>query len=1088
MLFQGHLLNQRPRQRPPPPTTAHAHSCSFPLLFFLLAAAVAAQRTPAVPLSNATDLTALRAFQSRVDPNGALSSLWADPADFCRNWRGVDCSHRRQRVTQLSLPRATLGGAIPPHIGNLSFLVSLNLTGNQLTGPLPGAALARLRRLRHLDLSSNSLTGSIPAEVGSFPHLQTLDLSDNQLTGALPGSLGRLSTLQILRLDGNVGISGEIPPELGSLSQLRELSLISTNFSGEIPPELGDLADLEGLHITETQIGGELPMELGNLAKLKVLNLASNYLRGQFPAAVYNMSSLEELGLTNNTLGGPLPSDLGRRLPRSLKNLYININNINGAIPSSLSNASMLSILELSYNLLEGSIPTELGALQEITHLTVVGNSLSGRLDFLEALTNCRKLQQLNLMNNYFYGSLPASAIANFTNTDLYRFVGHGNRFSGSIPASFGNLTNMQTLALSYNMLSGEIPPELAALPKLQRLYLEVNRLEGSIPPQIGLAKQLGLLYLQGNNLSGPIPDSIGDLAALQRLNMGQNKLESTLPQGLWRLTGLVELNLAQNRLEGQLPDALTGLTNLTSLNFSSNSFSGGIPSTIGKLQMLEILHLSNNLLSDTLPSSLGSLAGLKMLDLSSNSLSGAIPSSFARLDSLENLDLSFNRLQGQVPRDGVFRRASPGITNASFAGNLALCGAPWFGLPACKDAPGKGGRHKYIVIASVAAALVFLTFVVLVFFVLALGKTKNKNRNSPDPLSKEDMAGHPLISRQELAIATDGFSEANLIGAGSFGKVYRGRLADGTLVAVKVLDQQMGEAAWRSFKVECAVMRKVRHRNLVSIVTTFSNHDFRALVLPLMPNGSLEKWIHPDDADGPRLSLQQRVGVATDVATALEYLHHGCSEPIVHCDLKPGNVLLDGQMIAHIGDFGIAKVLIEHSRSATRTSAPGTFGYIAPEYGSGGRVTTKGDVYAYGILLLEIFTAKRPTEAMFSGDVNLRSWVASALPDGVEDLVEDCLLQDQTEEPSIRSRSSSSSSSAIINRNGDNSIRSPNAARKSAGDQECVDKEQRRQRSLVAMLELGLTCSSESLKDRLDMVEVVAKLKKIGGELMSSS
>ncbi|MQL87656.1 hypothetical protein Taro_020204 [Colocasia esculenta] len=1084
MLFQGHLLNQRPRQRPPPPTTAHAHSCSFPLLFFLLAAAVAAQRTPAVPLSNPTDLAALRAFQSRADPNGALSSLWADPADFCRNWRGVDCSRRRERVTQLYLPHATLGGAIPPHIGNLSFLVSLNLTGNQLTGPLPGAALARLRRLRHLDLSSNSLTGSIPAELGSFLHLQTLDLSDNQLTGALPGALGRLSTLQILRLDGNVGISGEIPPELGSLSQLRELSLISTNFSGEIPPELGDLADLEGLHITETQIGGELPIELGNLAKLKVLNLASNILIGKFPAAVYNMSSLEMLGLEKNALDGPLPSDLGRRLPRSLKQLYINVNNINGAIPSSLSNASMLSILELSYNLLEGSIPPELGALQELTHLTVANNSLSGPLDFLGALTNCRKLQQLNLMENYFTGSLPASAIANFTNTDLFRFVGQGNLLTGSIPASFGNLTNMQTLVLSYNMLSGAIPPGLVALPNLQRLYLEVNQLEGSIPPEIGSARQMGLLFLQVNNLSGPIPDSIGNLTTLQQLDIGQNKLESTLPPGLWRLTGLFALNLAQNRLEGNLSDALTGLANLTSLGLSSNRFSGGIPSSIGSLRMLQELRLANNDLSGPLPDSLGTLAVLGTLDVSSNSLSGGIPSSFTQLDSLERLNLSFNKLAGQVPKDGVFGKASPGITNASFAGNLALCGAPWFGLPACKDASGKGGRHKYIVIASVAAALVFLAFVLLVFFVLALRKKKNKKRNSPDPLSKEDMAGHPLISRHELAIATDGFSEANLIGAGSFGKVYRGRLADGTLVAVKVLDLQMGEAAWRSFEVECAVMRTVRHRNLVGIVTTCSNLDFRALVLPLMPNGSLEKWIHPDDADGPRLSLQQRVGVATDVATALEYLHHGCSEPIVHCDLKPGNVLLDGQMIAHIGDFGIAKVLIENSRSATRTSAPGTFGYMAPEYGSGGRVTTKGDVYAYGILLLEIFTGKRPTEAMFSGDVNLRSWVASAFPDGVEDLVEDCLLQDQTEEPSIRS---SSSSSAIINRNGDNSIRSPNAARKSAGE-ERVDKKQRRLRCLVAVLELGLTCSSESLKDRLDMVEVVAKLKKIGGELLSSS
>ncbi|CAA6659231.1 unnamed protein product [Spirodela intermedia] len=263
------------------------------------------------------------------------------------------------------------------------------------------------------------------------------------------------------------------------------------------------------------------------------------------------------------------------------------------------------------------------------------------------------------------------------------------------------------------------------------------------------------------------------------------------------------------------------------------------------------------------------------------------------------------------------------------------------------------------------------------------------------------------MISRHELMLATGGFSEENLLGSGGFGRVYRGALADGTPVAVKVFDLlKMGEAAWRSFDAECKVMRSVRHRNLVSVITTCSNLDFRAIVLPLMPNGSLESWLHGDLDGGAhvglRLSFWRRVAVAADVAAALEYLHHGCSPAVVHCDLKPSNVLLDADMDAHLGDFGIAKVAAEHATSATLTSAaaPGTFGYMAPEYGTAARVTTRGDVYSYGILLLEMFTGVRPTDGRFAGGGwNLRRWVAAAFPDSLADVVDPRLLEEDDPE-----------------------------------------------------------------------------------------
>ena len=155
---------------------------------------------------------------------------------------------------------------------------------------------------------------------------------------------------------------------------------------------------------------------------------------------------------------------------------------------------------------------------------------------------------------------------------------------------------------------------------------------------------------------------------------------------------------------------------------------------------------------------------------------------------------------------------------------------------------------------------------------------------------------------------------------------MYKGILSDGITVAIKVLNLQL-EGAFKSFDVECKVLRAVRHRNLVKIISTCSNPEFRALVLQYMPNGSLEKWLYSHNY---YLNLVQRVSIMVDIASALDYLHNGQSESVVHCDLKPSNILLDEEFVAHVGDFGIAKILVEN-KDATQTKTIGTIGYIAP-------------------------------------------------------------------------------------------------------------------------------------------------------------
>jgi serine/threonine protein kinase len=202
-------------------------------------------------------------------------------------------------------------------------------------------------------------------------------------------------------------------------------------------------------------------------------------------------------------------------------------------------------------------------------------------------------------------------------------------------------------------------------------------------------------------------------------------------------------------------------------------------------------------------------------------------------------------------------------------------------------------------------------------------------------------------LSYQSLLNATDGFSSTNLIGVGSFGSVYKGILDQGRhMVSVKVL-HLLRHGASKSFKAECEALRNIRHRNLVKVLTScsgidYQGHDFKALVMEFMGNGSLDEWLHPnprinETLEEPRgLSLLQRLNIAIDVANALDYLHHHCQTPIVHCDLKPSNVLLDDEMIGHVGDFGLARFLFDATQDSSIDQSSsigvrGTVGYTAP-------------------------------------------------------------------------------------------------------------------------------------------------------------
>ncbi|KAK1266824.1 Proline-rich receptor-like protein kinase PERK3 [Acorus gramineus] len=344
---------------------------------------------------------------------------------------------------------------------------------------------------------------------------------------------------------------------------------------------------------------------------------------------------------------------------------------------------------------------------------------------------------------------------------------------------------------------------------KMRELQLTGNRLEGLIPEEIFYSMIiLVMLYLDQNMLSGQIPSSIGSLRVIQKVSLADNALSSTIPSSIWGLKELIFLNFSHNFLEGSLPEESGNLNFLTVMDFSSNRLSGFIPSTVGHLQMLVNLNLHNNSFSGPIPQSFSSLIRLHFLDLSSNLLSGVIPKSLVDLHNLNFLDLSFNRLKGEVPDGGAFVN----LTMQFLMGNLALCGEARQGLSTCRASHSKTSRIRSVMLKYVLPFLLFsmVVFTIMFYVILSNKKQKSKGHNSIDLLPS--LVHQRFVSERELVRATDNFNEANIVGVGNFGSVYKGLLEDGMIVAIKVLKFGWSEEVSKRFEMECEVMRNVRH------------------------------------------------------------------------------------------------------------------------------------------------------------------------------------------------------------------------------------------------------------------------------------
>ena len=903
----------------------------------------------------------------------------------------------------LDLAFNKLNGTIPASLSSLRNIISFSVGGNQLTGTIP-PWLSNWKKTTSLLLSNNRFTGSIPPELGDCTSLRTLALDNNNLVGEIPSSLCNALNLDTLSLNEN-NLSGTLSATFTDCSNLSEIDLSQNRVSGTVPAYLANLPKLAILSLDYNDLSGTLPDELWSSTTLYEIVLSYNRLSGVI-SRIGNLTGLQYLKLDNNNFSGRIPPEIGKLTDLTV--LSLNGNNFMGDIPPEICNCVNLTTLNLGNNSLTGFIPKQIGQLVNLDYLVLADNELSGEIpaeignDFrILTLPQSSFVQHhgiLDLSNNRLSGKIPPEMGDCAVLVELRL---NGNLLTGAIPAELANLTNLTTLDLSSNRLNGSVPAQLGASSLLQGLNLAFNMLSGSVPPELGNLQNLVTMNLSNNFLSGSVPSTLGNLTLLWHIDLSENQLNGSIPAAMSNLVSVVSINLSKNNLSG----ALVGLFSESSvwhqmrtLNLSYNSLSGSIPSTVGNLSGLSYLDLRGNKLTGAIVAEFGSLAQLNYLDLSENDLSGEFPADLCNLLGLEFLNVSNNMMYGEIPNEG----ACASFTSSSFLNNMALCGDVIHTVCA-STATGEALNPAGILGILVGCIIVML---VVLFVALRLRhlkqqveackdleKAKLKHSSSSNSRSASNpsldklkeplsinvaMFEQPLLrlTLADVLLATNGFCKRNIVGDGGFGTVYKAELPDGRIVAIKKLGQGLSQGN-REFLAEMETLGKVKHQNLVPLLGYCSFGEEKLLVYEYMAKGSLDLWLRNRADALEALTWPVRFKIALGSARGLCFLHHAFVPHIIHRDIKASNILLDCEFEPRVSDFGLAR-LISAYETHVSTDIAGTFGYIPPEYGQSWRATTRGDVYSYGVILLELLTGKEPTRDDFKEieGGNLVGWV----------------------------------------------------------------------------------------------------------------
>lgn len=699
-------------------------------------------------------------------------------------------------------------------------------------------------------------------------------------------------------------------------------------FNGTYPSEIGNLLNLEELLMAYNSNlqPAELPSSFAQLKKLTYLWMTESNVIGEIPEWIGNLTALVKLDLSKNNLTGKIPGSLF-----TLKNLsvvYLFQNNLSGEIPQRID-SKKITEYDLSENNLTGRIPAAIGDLQELTALLLFSNQLYGEIP--ESIGRLPLLTDVRLFDNNLNGTLPPDFGRNLI---LEGFQVNSNKLTGSLPEHLCAGGKLIGVTAQENNLSGELPKSLGNCDSLIIVDVHKNNFSGEIPAGLWTALNLTYVVMNNNSFTGDFPQRVSK--NLARLQTSNNKFSGEIPSDLFSFWNLTEFEASNNLLTGQIPEELTALSKLNKLSLDGNQLTGELPKNILSWRLLQSLKLSRNRLSGEIPDKLGDLPNLNDLDLSENRLSGTIPTELGKL-KLNFLDLSSNFLSGTIPsafENAIFARSF--LNNPSLCSNNAVLNLDGCSLRT-QNSRKISSQHLALIVS--LGVIVFILFVVSALFII---KIYRKTGNRADVEWK-------LTSFQRLnfseANLLSGLSENNVIGSGGSGKVYRIPVNSlGETVAVKKIwnNRKSDHKLEKEFMAEVKILSSIRHNNIIKLLCCVSCETSRLLVYEYMEKQSLDKWLHKkknsppiitgsDPICGVALDWPTRFQIAVGAAQGLCYMHHECSPPVIHRDLKSSNILLDSEFNAKIADFGLAKMLVKQGESASVSAVAGSFGYMAP-------------------------------------------------------------------------------------------------------------------------------------------------------------
>ncbi|XP_050288128.1 probable LRR receptor-like serine/threonine-protein kinase At1g06840 isoform X1 [Quercus robur] len=757
---------------------------------------------------------------------------------------------------------------------------------------------------------------------------------------------GYLHVKRLLLLRMN--LSGTLSPEIGRLSNLTILDFMWNNISGSIPKEIGNIKSLFLLLLNGNQLTGPLPEELGYFPNLDRIQIDENHISGPIPKSFANLNKTRHFHMNNNSISGQIPPELSR-LP-SLIHFLLDNNNLSGYLPREFSELPNLQILQFDNNNFDGTtIPASYSKMSKLLKLSLRNCSLQGPIPDFSQIPN---LYYLDLSSNQLNGTIPS------------------DRFS----------QNITTILLSHNYISGTIPTNFSDLPHLQRLSIANNSLIGSVPSSIWQSRAFNgmekfTVELQNNNLaniSGTIylPPNVSVWLQENPLCLNSNLAQFCKPeieedknsQSSTNTTSVCQAHACPSSYEYSPTSPVVcfcALPLFVGYRLKSPAFSDFRPYRF-KFEEFLTFHLELSLYQlyiDSFTWEEGPRLGMQL-------------KFFPVSDSVNNAN-TFNKSEVQRIFD-VF--TSWKIHNSDLFGPAELISFPILGFYKYDDAnsPSSGlskGALAGLVLGIIAGAVALSAVVTLLILRMHVRNYHALSRRRHSSMSSIKIDGVKDFTYREMAVATSSFDTE--VGRGGYGKVYKGILADGVVVAIKRA-QEGSLQGEKEFLTEIKLLSRLHHRNLVSLIGYCDEEDEQMLVYEFMSNGTLRdhlSGVHVCNNTAKckePLSFAMRLRIALGSAKGILYLHTEADPPVFHRDIKASNILLDSKYMAKVADFGLSRLAPIPDIEGTvpthiSTVVKGTPGYLDPEYFLTRKLTDKSDVYSLGVVFLELLTGKQP-------------------------------------------------------------------------------------------------------------------------------